>query len=847
MAFSTRVFYGYKISNNLSDVIDKTEALRIIGLNIGDLEVIRGASQAGALRQDVIAVSDLDVPIYKTLHRYIGDTNQYPEILNRTAGADRALFGNLTVNGAIGGSAVRYKYLDTETDEIKFTDISTSRTSAWSTTSGNPAESDPIFYGSQIKVKSGGEIAVNKITWGQQAEPREFDAEIPTHKITTTINGQQIKLYAMKSIPLKLEGFFRNFNGTVNINQINNLRVSWKIRNLINEGDIQRYANQGTAAGHTLRYRSVSAAPRIIEVYYPPDNIRGLTFTSIGLKTLPPASLSALQTLNISFNQIDEIPNINTFAPNLQALNISSNTLFLADTEVLRKPGSDAVNRLPTTLTSLTAFRTYNGAIRCVNRNSPYNTAGDVDVEITSGIGGANSMSVIEARFPNLVTLNLGKPNTVGAQFAPDNYDSLAHLPSVPNTCQNYNCVRNDFRRVPAVGLKERTNLRNLNLFDNIDLVDSNFSIASNVIETVDIGRTRLPIPDLTARTGLTAFRYRRSRNVNSLFTNDSVDTSYKFSGCTALRLLDFYDTEISGFIPKFRGNIALDRVDMFAAQRLTGGRPNNGTHGYADGTTFVMYKDTFDDCRDIRFFRVLSRSLLVRRGFEEGTFANLRNLDYLYWYSYRRTGSGGGIPLPDLSGCPRLRYLIMPVNNFDGPVPSMVSNPIIYYIDVSNNNLSGPIPQYTNRTNLRFLYLHNNNLTSFPGFANCPRLQNAYAHNNQIGGAIPNLSGQTPNLSRLYLFNNNLSSYTRGSFVNLTRIQILDLANNNLSSNDLDNIINDLFQNYTLAPRGRVTINLRGQSNAVGYNPSATGTASERTIRERLDFLSSVGWTINL
>jgi len=55
MAFETKVFYGFRVANNLSDVINKTQALRVLTLEIGDLDIIRGVrsgndfdGQAGA-------------------------------------------------------------------------------------------------------------------------------------------------------------------------------------------------------------------------------------------------------------------------------------------------------------------------------------------------------------------------------------------------------------------------------------------------------------------------------------------------------------------------------------------------------------------------------------------------------------------------------------------------------------------------------------------------------------------------------------------------------------------------------------------------------------------------------
>lgn len=846
MAFGTRVFYGFKVTNNLSDIINANLALQRLNLNIGDLDVIRGAaSELGASREDLIAISGLNRDIYKTLDRYIGDSSQYKEVLDRSAGADTALLGNLNINGPIGGSAVRYRFLNPVTEEPGYADISTSRVSAWSTTTNPVQESDPIFYGAQVKINSdnqnvGGTVFVDKLTWGQVAQPKLFDAEIPTHKITTSINGQTVKLYAMKSIPLKLDGFFRNFNGNVLITPLSDLKVSWRIINKTNATDEQRYPNLGSTTSATLNYRSVSAAPRLIEIYYPPDNIRSITLTSVGLSTLPAASLSNLDQLNISFNEIKQMPNLNLFAPNLATLNIFRNNLYLAETENLRKLNIVVVNRMPQSLTSINMYGTFFGAIRVVN---------------TSGAqvapNSAGSRSVFEHRFPNLVTLNLQRGS--GAFFTPDEYDPDSHLPSVPISCENYFMGSNDFRTIPTTGVKDRTNLKNFSLRDNNLLRDTTFSLSSLQLENVDISATRLPIPDLKSRPSLQTFSYsyggeqELALNLTSLYVNDSQESSYKFNACTGLRSLGFYGSRASGFIPKFKNNQSLTFVDFYAAQRLTGGRPNGGEHGYGDGSTFVMYKDTFNDARNISFFRVLSYSLLVGKGFEADTFANLRNLDYLYWYSYFRTGSGGGVQLPNISSCQRLRYFIMPVNAFTGPVPSFVSNNNIYYIHLAYNNLAGPVPSFGNKLNLSYLFLYNNQLSSFPGFSNTPRLYFVYLQNNQITGNIPFLSNDAPSINRLYLFNNQFSGYELQSFAGLLRLQIVDVSNNNLSTSDLNNIIDDLFINYNAAPRGGVSINLRSQSRAVGYSPSPSGSSREQEIREKITFLQSRGWTINI
>jgi len=140
MAFETKVYYGFKVSNNLSDVINKSQALRVLTLEIGDIDIIRGVRSgndngASATRFDFQAMSRLKEDVYKTIDRYQGDTGQYEGILRASPGADISLRGNLNVNGGIGGSAIRYRALNDTNSAINFLDISTSRVSAWSTTS----------------------------------------------------------------------------------------------------------------------------------------------------------------------------------------------------------------------------------------------------------------------------------------------------------------------------------------------------------------------------------------------------------------------------------------------------------------------------------------------------------------------------------------------------------------------------------------------------------------------------------------------------------------------------------------------------------------------------------------
>jgi len=86
-----------------------------------------------------------------------------------------------------------------------------------------------------------------------------------------------------------------------------------------------------------------------------------------------------------------------------------------------------------------------------------------------------------------------------------------------------------------------------------------------------------------------------------------------------------------------------------------------------------------------------------------------------------------------------------------------------------------------------------------------------------------------------LIAYNNQFKYYTPGSFTNLYRIRFIDLADNPLTEQAMEKMLEDLYTNYQTVNRGGVTINLRG-----------CGPQSELA----LDFvviLRSKGWSITI
>ena len=105
--------FGLNINRSLADVADPGAALANIGININDLDIIRGAAgDLGITSDDVKTLSGLGVPVQTYLVKLYQDTLQYASIIDETAGTGEALKGNLTVNGVLGAGAIKYQYID---------------------------------------------------------------------------------------------------------------------------------------------------------------------------------------------------------------------------------------------------------------------------------------------------------------------------------------------------------------------------------------------------------------------------------------------------------------------------------------------------------------------------------------------------------------------------------------------------------------------------------------------------------------------------------------------------------------------------------------------------------------
>lgn len=804
MSLKNPKLFGLNVDSKFADVPDEQAALKVLNLSPTDLSVIAGSSNAGTTRGDWLSLSRLSDPLFKTLDRYVSDSNLYASLLATRPSVDSTLLGNLRINGGLSGSAIRYRYVDGTGPSavIKIADISTSRVSAWSSSASPVLNTSPISYGARVGIITGGSLQFGtqspsvtgpRLKTTLVPQPKEFNSEFPTHKINCSIGGNTVTLYVMKGIPLVFTGFFRDLNASVTLSSlINNTPASWKIVEVSNSNSFSRFSNIGGNTS-TINYRSSSSRERYIQLYYNPDNVSSITINDASISSIPEAKFSNLTNLNLLRNNLKRFPDLTFVAPNIQKLYFGSNPFYLSDITTERSLNSNIIAKIPSGLKELHLGATFNGSI---------------------------GVNLIGNKFTELQVLNLSRSS--GPSFYPDTSNPSAPLPNVPDTCQTYNVANNDFRTIgsssgSSLNIKELTNLITLELSGNYNLTNSLFSIsASNTkIQYINISSTNLPCPNLSGRQSLTTFYGNSCRSIGSIFDSGT----YKFDGCGSLSTLQISNSPLTGAMPKFT-NASLTYLDL-RYTALTGGNPNGDN-------TYVIPEKTFEICKNLQYFIIQSGNLLTTP-IHPSAFSYTPNIYYILYISNGRTTGS----LPSFSSCSRLTYLIMPSNRFSGVCPNLASNPGMYYVDLSYNLLSGNIPAFKNLGSLYYLYLYNNQFTGISKFQNLPNLSYFYAHNNRISGSIPDF-GDCPNLFYLVLFNNRFTNYTVGALSRNYRLRYLDLSNNLLTQQSLNALINDLYINYTSVNRGGVTINIRGNT-----------TLPSELALEQIAFLRTKGWSI--
>lgn len=799
---------GLRVSSALGDVQDPVQALENLNLSILDLDRIRGISSEGVTSDDLKTLSGLTFDVEKTLIAIEAETRTYENLLKNANDGRNLLRSNLVIDGRILSPSFKFKQYDASDDSIKSTDISTSRASAWSSF-GDPSIS--ISYGGEVRVE--GKVELDSLNFYEnQAIARRFESQIATHQIEVELNGEVYKLYAMKGIPLIFEGFFKDLR-SLRADVTNAgpgpgfLRPSWIIRDVDTNAETvyrNRISPSGTTRSSVINFFSSSSKQRSIEFYYPVNNVIRLDIQNANISEFPSVTLPNLQTLNAVGNNLFEMPNFSNITPGLLSLNISNNNLTRSSTNALRNLSDDVIQRLPSTLVTLTMGNTY---------------------------ANANQTSVGLALLPALRNFSCARTSENSRRIS-------GTSPAIGSNLLVYNIGGNLFTSVDP-SILNSANIEDINI--NLNNISGDLAFGANPNAGANLkfwrsGNQSHGILNVTGKTNLEFYQH-RSANIGSGFKDTLIEGGDSiFTGCTSLRIIDMTSTTVTGNLPIFETNDSLESIDL-GNTRITG----SGSGIAISNTTFGPRNSEVR--KSMRFFSLAS--ILLQGIIEPNVFENMPNISTITVSCYGRAPGVTGTILNNegisiFRECPSLRTLNIPSNYLTGTLPRFTANQQLRFINVSWNRRSatagfiGAIPSYS-LPFLDQLYLQGNRFTSFESLS-CPNLRILDASYNFLAGPIPNLE-ESFRLLQVNLSNNpSFNSYTRNNFSRLTLLQRLNLSNCNLNRNIVHDILRDLQENYNARNRRGVVIDLTGNA---APDLSVVGSI--------ITDLRNVGWTIGV
>ncbi len=219
-----------------------------------------------------------------------------------------------------------------------------------------------------------------------------------------------------------------------------------------------------------------------------------------------------------------------------------------------------------------------------------------------------------------------------------------------------------------------------------------------------------------------------------------------------------------------------------------------------------------------------------------------LENLERLY---LNRNDLSGEIPA-ELGDLTNLEDLNLRGNDLSGDIPADLGNLTnLTRLYPEYNDLSGDIPaDLGDLTNLESLRLGSNDLSGdIPAeLGNLENLERLFLYRNNLSGEIPSEFSDLTGLERVKLQDNSLDSYGEGAFSTQPYLgdleedwDILDLSNNEFTTEDVDSVLSDLVKSLDLEDRVPAEVDLTDNS-----EPSVDGW-------EDVFILEAVDWDLDV
>jgi Leucine-rich repeat (LRR) protein len=828
------IYRGLNVQKALNDVDDPVAALKNLGLDQRDLDLVSGLTAAGndITKEELHTLAGLVDDQKNVLFGLSSAATAMSVELNAMADFKQPLEHNYRLNNQLQAGAIKYRFYDFATGTSSVADISTSRVSSWSTIGENR-----IAYGGEVEV-IGNTLTFNSLATTVAPIPKLFRAEVPTHRLKLQVNGTEVDFLAMKGIPLIFNSFMRNVDLSAAVNELTDslgaVPYVWRITN---QDDGRVYSverSAGTVDNPTIyQFRDTASKARKVEFFYNPNNILNLRMTGMSLSDWTDVQLPNLKRLDISSNDFYQLPSFRSttdsstktalpfkgLAPALENLIVTNNNLTRArSASGTVITATEQLNTLPTTIKSLEI-------------NGAFSDSTTIDLRDHINLESFYMSSYYDRSSQRSMT-----GGTVTPRIAPDKINSY----------QIYNQPYTQLSR----GLMTSTTLTYLwfpwcgveggesATFDTGG-ASEDLSIASNVMTHFLSYGNPHNVVNMAAKATLLDYTQQYAYiGLGRLTSANPTARSFvgKFTGCVKLSNLSFYGSsgitgsistglknlpELTSFDGRFTGitgrlvNDSFDGTPKIQAIYLAA-----SGHDEADffGVVGSGGGQVFNGTASLRTLYVYGNKLI--RG-QMPDMSKLKSLSTVY---INNTGLSG--PLPAFSGLEQLSYIRMDYTKdgvdagFSGSIPRYALSRLNYLL-LSSNNLSGPVPKF-----------------------DCPFLYQFNADDNQLTGVVPDLSG-CPRIQRVYLNNNRISGYIAGSLSTNTSLSLIDLSNNRLTSPVGPIIIDDLLKNWAANPRSGVTVNLLGNAGLSEKTTREDGTEGEFSTSNKLDTIRSKGWTI--
>ncbi len=821
-------YYGLNVNFSFSEIQDEFLALENLGLKLDDLTLISGLFDEGVTAGDIITLSTADFDIKKTYDSVAIAMQKYLILMNGIETINDTINSNVIIDDQFLARAIKYDYYDYYNDVVRSADISTSRISSWSSFDDFDLTA-PIFYKGDLEITpnpnqtdvDGDAISVldvTSLTTTIAPQLKRFDAEVPTHLVSLNINGSIEKFLAMRGIPMK----FKVVAETITTNNLNHTVTNtaadpaptWTVFN-IDDNIFLPFENVQNSGGLGISYFGNGSATLQLEFFNDPRKIQLLKLKNLNMFEFSRTQATGLRSLDISNNQLTELPDLNYIAPGLTILDCTSNPFIRSD-----RNAAQQLSRLPSTIERITMNNTFSD-------NST--------IDLSTNYEGDDLTSLQRIIFRG------NQPST--RMF------SLGETPSVyvdPTTQENTSLELYDIRFQQYKYLDESV-MKAKNLEDFfIESVTQSTSTDRNIkagwdgSQEIDI--TLAAAGDGGSDTGRLKTFYSRRNNHNLVIVSGCQSlTSYThqylqtlrgsssiqgvFSGCGSLNNINLSSNPVTGDISTAFQNLpSLNTLNLYNT-KLDGVFSVNTFSGTGNLRNITISSSQLGDSGNSSFFDGL-------------VFANTPNIRTINVYgNANMVGS-----LPNFNSNKSLSSLTIQSTNITTGLTNLAEVPSLSWCNLGNNDLTGQCPQFNN-SRVGYLYIYNNNLSGGLPSPNIPNARYFQAYNNSFTGSLPSFAN-CPRLYYCHLANNDFTSYSSGSISSNTNLRYYYVNGNNLTVDAGAAIINDIYQIHLNTTN---TWNRRFDLSNNGFTLNQLLTYST-TVQEQYNVLTQIRrWTIRV